>query len=97
LAQLHATNRSQTPEERPLRREAWRFLGDFGLFFIGLRENLQENPIFHGKTYGFLFPDAPWCWNIYLYLGDVWGKCRQIFHTWSIWGCFSVVFTHYKW
>ena len=24
-------------------------------------------------------------WNIYLHLGNVWGKCWQIFHTWSIW------------
>ena len=24
-------------------------------------------------------------WNIYLHLGHLKGKCRQIFHTWSIW------------
>jgi hypothetical protein len=31
--------------------EAWRF---FFVQWIGLRENLQENPIFNGKIYGFL-------------------------------------------
>ena len=29
----------------------WKFF--FNLPWIGLRENLQENPIFHGKIYGF--------------------------------------------
>ena len=24
-------------------------------------------------------------WNIYLYLVHFWGKCRYIFHTWSLW------------
>ena len=22
------------------------------------------------------YPDALWCWNIYLYLGHLWGKCQ---------------------
>ena len=26
------------------------------------------------------YPDAPWCWYVYLHLDDVWGKCWYIFH-----------------
>ena len=28
-------------------------------------------------------PYAPWCWNLYLHLGNLWGQCWNIFHTWS--------------
>ena len=30
------------------------------------------------------FPDAPNVRNIYLHLGYIWGKCRYIFHTYSL-------------
>ena len=33
----------------------------------------------------YAFPNAPWCWNIYLHLPSKWPKYRQIYHTWSIW------------
>ena len=31
------------------------------------------------------YSDAPWCWNILVY---VWGKFKELFHTWSIWDMF---------
>ena len=42
----------------------------FYIQWIGLRENLQENPIFHGKIYGFLmFPvDFPLNQSIDIYI-----------------------------
>ena len=39
-------------------------------------------------------PYAPWCWNIYLHLGHLGGKCWQIYHTWSI-GVY--IYTHSRW
>ena len=32
------------------------------------------------------YPDAPWCWYVYLHLDDVWGKCWYIFHICGAYG-----------
>ena len=50
---------------------------------------VRISPFFH-------IPYAPWCWNIYLHLPQKSPKCRQIFHTWSIWAWwFWMIF--YEW
>ena len=35
-------------------------------------------------TLGYIYPDAP-CMEYLPTFGQCLGKCRQIFHTWSIW------------
>ena len=33
-------------------------------------------------------------WNIYLHLGNFRGKCRYVFHTWSIWDISVNIYNH---
>ena len=37
------------------------------------------------------YPYHPWDWYIYLHLVDFSGKCRQIYHTWMLWGILSML------
>ena len=49
----------------------------------GARLTIQEGSTKSCKNCIKLFPYAPWAWNIYLSLLQVYGTCRQIFHTWG--------------
>ena len=51
--------------------------------FNGARLTIQEGSTKSCKNCIKLFPYAPWAWNIYLSLLQVYGTCRQIFHSWG--------------
>jgi hypothetical protein len=51
------------------------------------RQKLLEKQQLVGSIY---IPQMLYIWKIYLHLGHFWGKCRKIFHTWSIWDLFSI-------
>ena len=49
-----------------------------------MRKKIDEDK-FSPNDVGLLFPIGSHGWCIYLHLGDFYGKCWQIYHTWILW------------
>ena len=93
---------SLVPIRLPL-RPLWTH-GRIGASMIGWPGQLDRWP----STWAAL--KQPWfgshrihVWYIYLHLVDLYGKCRWIYHTWILWGCFihfflggMIVISQYK-
>ena len=48
---------------------------DFNLWPFVMKDGFKRSQTLH-------------VWYIYLHWGDLGGQCRDIFHTWSVWGLF---------
>lgn len=47
-----------------------------------------------GKSYIYIHPWDPYMvYYAYLHLVDVYGKCRQLYHTWILWHMYIYIYT----